>query len=135
MDECVEWQAARTPKGYGVTFRDGKNRYIHREAWEITYGPIPEGVLVCHKCDNPACFNPTHLFLGTPADNSRDMARKGRSTWGERNPMAKLTHEQAEEIRDSDEPGVVLAERYGVSPPTITRVRKHGGFKRKDGEA
>jgi hypothetical protein len=90
-DECWEWQAHRDPRGYG-TFRIGnareetKPRWAHRLAWELTNGPIPDGLCACHRCDNPPCCNPGHLFIGTRGDNNRDAAAKGRTLSGERHP-------------------------------------------------
>lgn len=77
-DGCWEWQANRVGGKYGQFIRDGIPRQAHRVAWEITFGPIPEGILVCHHCDNPPCCRPDHLFLGTNKDNSQDMVGKGR---------------------------------------------------------
>lgn len=74
---CWEWPTARNPRGYGLTKRNGEN-YAHRAAWTEVNGPIPGDLHVLHRCDNPPCVRPSHLFLGTPLDNSQDMWSKGR---------------------------------------------------------
>ena len=76
--ECWTWTGARDPRGYGRLGRGRKTLFAHRFSWEEENGPIPNGLFVCHSCDNPACVRPSHLFLGTQKDNIRDMMSKNR---------------------------------------------------------
>lgn len=78
MTPCIEWAGARDANGYGQVRHEGRTQRPHRVAWIEAYGPIRRDQLVCHRCDNPACYNLDHLFLGTHTDNMRDMASKGR---------------------------------------------------------
>lgn len=131
--ECWEWRGYRNAKGYGVMAGDNeKNIKAHRASWIIAHGDIQNGLCVLHKCDNPACVNPAHLFLGTLADNDRDCRRKGRNTRGEINPKAKLNPKIVHEIR-SDENShtttAALAQRYGISASVVSRVRRKLAWK------
>lgn len=127
--DCWEWTAHRTHDGYGrFTLRHGVPRMAHRVAYELTHGTIPDGLLVCHRCDNPACVRPAHLFLGTNNDNMRDMVAKGRGHAGIRNIRAKLTPTQVKEIRTraTGKWGEQsrLGREYGVDHSTIARIIK-----------
>ena len=101
---CWECKEKPTKAGYARVWIYPKTYYAHRVAWELYHKQrIPSGMLVCHKCDNPSCCNPKHLFLGTCKDNSEDCVNKGRHrngiVRGEQHPLCKLTTEQVEEIK------------------------------------
>lgn len=119
---CWEWTGTRYWTGYGLVIADKVRYAAHRASYMVHVGTIPEGKVVCHKCDNPACINPEHLFLGSKADNSADMVSKNRSALGERNAKAKLTEAQAREVlslRGTGESLRKVAQQFGVTAKAI----------------
>jgi len=122
-DLCWLWKGSIKDTGYGNAFLNGRSFPAHQMAYLLGNGPIPKGMCVCHRCDVRACCNPDHLFLGTRADNSRDMVSKMRQQVGEQRWSAKLTSSQVVEIRlSSDVSAHVLAARYGVSYSAIKDI-------------
>lgn len=147
---CIEWQGTRSParpnepSGYGrITKRKSGTsaKHAHRVAYEKAHGPIPEGLIVMHRCDNPPCVNPEHLVLGTMLDNFLDSVAKGRMrhVCGEAHPSAKLTRAKVRQIRKAavaalqqrsgrqrrrrgDGVAAKLAKKYGVSLSSLYSV-------------
>jgi hypothetical protein len=125
--ECWEWTAARNPLGYGLIGISAARRcgLAHRVSWELNFGPIPAGLLVCHRCDNPSCVRPAHLFLGTHRDNHMDKINKGRH-WhprGALNPHAKVNEEDGRVMRGSADTHAALARRYDLTPAAVRAIR------------
>ena len=122
-DDCWEWIASTVRGGYGQFRINGTYYLAHRVAYVISQSEDPGEMHVCHRCDNPACCNPQHFFLGTNLDNHHDKAQKGRSVQGEAQHDAKLTSTDVLKIRASEETQSSLAKRYGVSQPRISQVQ------------
>lgn len=112
--------------GYPCVFKDGRNQNLHRVLYEEEFGKLPAGYVVRHKCDTPACIKLDHLEPGTPAENSGDCKKRGRTNppRGERSGTAKLSLKEVLEILEaSEETQHQLACRYGVSQSTISRIK------------
>ena len=125
---CWNWTAARTIFGYGKFSVNHREIMAHRASWEMHFGEIEKGIFVCHKCDNPSCIRPDHLFLGTPTENNHDMVKKGRDVRlrGEQHPHAKLTEEIVREIKIKLKNGLSrrnLCREYGVAESTIGNIK------------
>lgn len=128
-DECWEWRGGRLdPKGYGGFYRRDIRKPVraHRFSYELAHGPIPDGLFVCHRCDNPPCVNPAHLFSGTTDQNMADMVAKGRQVRAENVNTAILTAEQAKAIRLRYAAGETnhwrLGREYGVTGAAIRLI-------------
>ncbi len=124
---CWIWIGGVDRKGYGRISVDSRRQFVHRVAWRVAFGPIAPGLGVLHRCDNPPCFNPSHMFLGTDADNVRDMIAKGRNGQpkGAAHPRARLAEEDVRLIRDAYDEGVspaAMALLYDVSRSTISHI-------------
>ncbi|MFW6157062.1 MAG: HNH endonuclease [Armatimonadota bacterium] len=133
-DECWAWNASRNQFGYG-TFKgdvvDGKQEQLaHRYGYRHLVGPIPEGMNVCHRCDNPSCQNPAHWFLGDPKANSDDKIAKNRAVYpspaqGRRNGNANLTETIVAEIRERSAQGErqsSIAADFGINQTAVSKI-------------
>jgi hypothetical protein len=127
---CWEYTRALNAYGYGGISLNGKTVRVHRLAYEAWKGPIPDGMFVCHRCDNRPCFNPEHLFLGTAADNNSDMTDKGRAnrvgfrpgTQATSAQRSRLAEDDVRAIRASSESATSLAARYGISRSYVHNI-------------
>ena len=154
-DGCWPWTAGMFPSRYGVFRAPGLSQRAHRVAWVLVYGEIPKGACVLHRCDNPPCCNPAHLWIGSHQDNVADKVRKGRQAKGDRNGSrlhpdkrargdrngsrlhpealrrgerhcrAKLTEAQVAEIRHASGTLAMIASRFGVHLSTIHQIRSN----------
>jgi hypothetical protein len=126
-DSCWLWRGAIGDSGYGhIADENRKTKIASRVSWELHYGSIPAGLHVLHRCDNPPCVRPDHLFLGTDADNAADMYAKGRQhkARGEAHPRAKLTEDQVRAIRQGRRTDAAFAREFGVTATAIYSVRR-----------
>lgn len=130
---CWHFTGPLNSHGYGAVGFHGKVIGAHRLSYILTRGEIPNGLLVCHKCDNPKCVNPDHLFIGTYKDNAQDMIKKGRRgaghIHGENHWNARLNNKQVSFIRQSSLSAKNLAIAFGVSLSVIYTVRSHKTYK------
>lgn len=130
-ETCWFWTGAKDRHGYGEIGYSRGMQQTHRVAYGLFVGPIPKGLHILHRCDNPSCINPAHLFAGTAVDNMRDMRVKGRSPnfAGALNGSAKLGDSSVRVIRSSPLSTRSLSEMFGMSLRAIQNVRSHKTWK------
>jgi hypothetical protein len=129
---CWMWTGGTRPNGKGVPYPRhwndcNKSIGAHRFSFELMHGAIPQGMYVCHKCDIPLCVNPDHLFLGSHQDNMQDMVAKKRSFVGRgenKKGRAKLTNQQADQVKKMEMSQSKIAALFGVSQTTIGRIKR-----------
>lgn len=125
-DDCWEWKKSKAKGGYGWIGWEGQTKRAHILSWVDAHGPVPEGLRVRHKCDNPPCINPNHLLLGTDLQNEQDKWERGRGLFGEAHPGARFSEAQVLAFRRgrADFRGSTseYARSLGVNPPTMYQI-------------
>jgi len=134
--ECFIWTGTEI-NGYGRLGYKGRDMLAHRASYIFFRGEIPDGMFVCHECDNPACVRPDHLFLGTAKDNAEDCFKKNRTAHGEKNHHHKITAETAAEIFEACRAGNMtqgmIAEKYNTSRAVVTQIKIGRNWRRATG--
>lgn len=134
--KCWNWTGSKSGGRYGTIQTGGIQLAAHRVAWQMENGKIPRGKYICHHCDNPACVNPNHLFLGTPKENSRDRETKQRSNrpYGEQHANSKLNAKRVLKIRkilaSNEKSAAETARLFGVNESTICKIKNRKSWKR-----
>ena len=131
--DCWNWIRGKDSDGYGNAWHNGKSWKAHRLSWSLVKGDIPNGLCVCHRCDNRSCVNPDHLFLATSQENTADRNRKGRQAIGDNMKRSKLNPDKVRKMRKLYSDGLFtfkkIAEMYGVCAATAREAIRGTGWK------
>jgi hypothetical protein len=129
---CWIWLGYKNPKGYGRINNGNRDVMAHRFSYELYVGPIPAGKIICHKCDNPSCVNPDHLWVGTDQENADDKVAKGRWVGGDRkgeaHAMARLSNEAVYAIRADGRPLRSIAKQYGITRGYVRGIKERASW-------
>jgi hypothetical protein len=134
VDECWPFMGTKSAYGYGVLHAERRKEYAHRAAYRLSFGEIPNGLLVRHGCDNPVCVNPNHLSVGTKLDNVRDMVDRDRNNYGERVTTSKLKAADIPIIfgrREKGDTYQAIGRDFGVSSTTIGQICRGDRWRRE----
>jgi hypothetical protein len=126
---CWLWTSSVDSTGYGTFWKDRTAQKAHRLSYQIHRGEIPAGMQVCHKCDNPLCVNPDHLFVGTLQDNMKDRNAKGRQARGVRHSKARLSEDDVRFIRSSNLTTIALGKMFNINHGSISAIRTRKNWK------
>lgn len=131
-DECWPWQGGRTRTGHGHAWVNGKHKYAHRHALELSGIPVPRDNFACHRCNNAWCCNPSHIYVGTPSSNQRDAYRAGKrppDNRGERSGMSKLSVPEVLAIRAMRAVHSEVAKAFNICPSAVSLIKNRKRWK------